>query len=94
QSWVQGVLDDVIRELPIDRSDARALQPTEPGECKLRPECNICGKTLFDKHSLKKHVDVVHFNIRRFQCQSCPKRFSMKNDLEGHVSAVHHRIKV
>lgn len=57
-------------------------------------ECNICGKSLYDKHSLKKHVDAVHFNIKRFQCQVCQRRFSVKNDLKNHVIAVHEQAKV
>ena len=33
--------------------------------------CKICGKKLSDKKNLKKHIDVVHFNIRRHHCNVC-----------------------
>jgi hypothetical protein len=57
-------------------------------------DCSICGKTLYDKHSLKKHQDVVHFNIRPHGCPVCQKRFSVANDLRDHVAAVHAKEKV
>lgn len=56
-------------------------------------ECSICGKILSDKKNLKKHADVVHFNIRNYNCDTCGKRFIARNDLQDHVRAVHQKIK-
>lgn len=56
-------------------------------------ECPICGKALSDKKSLKKHADVVHFNIRNHNCELCGKRFIARNDLTDHVRAVHDKVK-
>ncbi|TRY71496.1 hypothetical protein TCAL_12610 [Tigriopus californicus] len=76
--WITEIINDLVMEMLPQRETQ---------------ECNICGKTLYDKHSLKKHVDAVHFNIKRFQCQVCQRRFSVKNDLKNHVIAVHERAK-
>ena len=46
-----------------------------------------------DRHSLKKHQDLVHFNIRNFACEQCPKRFGVAADLRDHVNNVHNKIK-
>ncbi len=56
--------------------------------------CPICAKTLYDKHSLRKHEDAVHFNIRPHACRHCGKAFSLRNDLKDHVLAVHAKVKV
>ena len=58
-----------------------------------RFQCNICGKSLSDKKNLKKHADVVHFNIRKQSCDQCGKRFITRNDLKIHVQSVHKRQK-
>ena len=58
-------------------------------------ECSICRKVLSDKNNLKKHVDVVHFNIRNYNCllDTCGKRFISRNDLNDHIRAVHEKKK-
>ena len=56
-------------------------------------QCSICGKKLYDRHSLKKHQDLVHFNIRNFACALCPKRFGVAAELKDHVTTVHDKIK-
>ena len=65
---------------------------TEPKESNLI-ECSICGKVLSDKTNLKKHVDVVHFNIRNYSCDIDGKRFISRNDLQDHIRAVHEKKK-
>ena len=76
--------------VPIDNKPRERKLP----EKKRSRECRICGKVLYDLHSLKKHEDVVHFNLRPHECTKCLKRFSVKNDLHDHVNAVHKKIKV
>ena len=56
-------------------------------------KCSICGKVLSDKNNLKKHADVVHFNIRNYGCDNCGKRFISRNDLSDHIRAVHEKRK-
>ena len=56
-------------------------------------ECSICGKSLSDKKTLKKHADVVHFNIRKYFCDNCGKRFISICHLKDHVRNVHDKVK-
>ena len=73
------------------------VELNDKGDIKKKPkprQCSICGKQLYDRHSLKKHQDLVHFNIRKFACDQCPKRFGMPADLKDHVTNVHDKIKV
>lgn len=55
--------------------------------------CLICGKILSDKKNLKKHADVVHFNIRKHSCSECGKRFITRRDLQTHFQSIHKQQK-
>ena len=81
---VGSILMDVIRSLPL-----KAKFLSKGGKKSERFKCRICGKLLADKNSLRKHEEVVHFNIRRFECNFCCKRFATKIDLEDHFNAIH-----
>ena len=75
---------------PKEMGEDIAKKPRE----KPKPrQCSICGKKLYDRHSLKKHQDLVHFNIRNFACDQCPKRFGIASNLKDHVTNVHDKIK-
>ena len=76
---VEGVLNSLVDSLPLKEKPKikkRILPSTSLTEFK----CAICGKKLANKKSLRKHEDVVHFNIRPFECQMCFKRFADKSD--------------
>ena len=78
------------RDEPKEQGEDIVKKPRE----KPKPrQCSICGKKLYDRHSLKKHQDLVHFNIRNFACDRCPKRFGIAADLKEHVTSVHDKIK-
>lgn len=79
----------LIKEKPQEHQEEK--QPLEK-KPKSR-QCSICGKTLYDRRSLKKHQYLVHFNIRNFACDQCPKRFGIAADLKDHVTTVHDKIK-
>ena len=42
---------------------------------------------------MKKHIDTVHFQMKRFSCQHCEKSFKEKNSCRAHVNSVHLKIK-
>ena len=35
--------------------------------------------------NLKKHVDVIHNNIRNFKCTLCPKAYASYADVKKHI---------
>lgn len=86
------VKETLEEKTPIVKSNV--LLPKQNVKHQMKKvQCLICGKVLCDKHSLKKHADAVHFNIRRYPCDFCQKRFSIRNDLRDHVQAVHNKVK-
>ena len=101
------IVDDILAKVPISMpTDSTTLTSQAKADVSARGgriigsfgkkiyKCQICGKILCDRHSLKKHEDAVHFNIRNHGCEFCPKRFSVRNDLNDHVTAVHSKVKV
>ena len=57
-----------------------------PGE---RACCTQCDKTYVTKSALRKHVEVFHLKIKKFQCDQCPLNFASKNGFEYHVESQH-----
>ena len=55
--------------------------------------CDICGQILKSRHYLKKHIDYVHYLVRKYQCDKCSKAFQEKNSLKVHMELVHLNIK-
>jgi KRAB domain-containing zinc finger protein len=52
-------------------------------------KCKICGKMLYDKYSLRKHIKVVHEKLKPFECLHCKKGFGTKQNLTYHLYSVH-----
>jgi len=51
---------------------------------KGKPECDICGKTFWDSHKVRKHKNAVHLGIKPFKCNVCGKAFADNDLLKGH----------
>jgi len=85
--------------LTIEKNTSRNTTTSSPNTAKSNDQkaeliCKICGKKLSDKKNLKKHIDVVHFNIRRHHCNVCiDKRFITRSDLQIHIEGVHNQQK-
>jgi hydrogenase maturation factor HypF (carbamoyltransferase family) len=52
-------------------------------------ECPDCGKRFTNITNMKKHIKVVHLNIRDYICEICSKAFAESRDLRSHIQLVH-----
>ena len=53
-----------------------------------RIKCDICEK-MFNKSSLKRHVEENHSRIKNIDCGFCCKAFYSQNNLNRHIQTVH-----
>lgn len=49
-----------------------------------RFQCRHCNAAFTRTGNLKRHVDCVHNNIKRFECPTCSMKCSTKQNLEAH----------
>ncbi|OMJ81856.1 hypothetical protein SteCoe_17622 [Stentor coeruleus] len=54
---------------------------------KLPLKCNFtnCDKEYSTKYNLKRHLETVHSNLKRFRCRLCGKNLSSKQNLNEHI---------
>ena len=45
---------------------------------------STCNRVLSSRHSLKRHIECSHQNIKRFECQICFKTFTSSQNLREH----------
>ena len=46
--------------------------------------CLYCGERRSSTASVSRHIDVVHFDIRKYPCHLCNHRFTCSRDLKKH----------
>ena len=51
-------------------------------------QCDLCGKPLADKTSLKHHM-MLHEGNKPYQCDQCDKSYVTKRRLKEHEKSVH-----
>ena len=51
-------------------------------------KCTFCKKEL-RKHSMKRHVDAVHLNVKNHKCTQCDKSFASTKELNSHIKKIH-----
>jgi hypothetical protein len=54
--------------------------------------CGECEFSTSHKSNLRKHVNVVHKNIKNYGCDECMKRFSKKHNLKDHLKRNHVKV--
>lgn len=53
-------------------------------------QCEICGKTLKNRYTLKTHIANRHTDNReRFKCSICGKDLKSKYYLQYHINRIH-----
>ena len=55
--------------------------------------CGECGFVPTSKGILKRHIETVHENIRKFACTECDFIFLQKAHLKEHIEGVHQKIR-
>ena len=51
--------------------------------------CHICEKEFLFKQGLKKHFEIEHEQLMRYQCNLCDKTFKIERSLECHLMNYH-----
>lgn len=57
--------------------------------CCMAPDCE---KTYTSKFNLKRHVEIAHYGIKRFECFVCHGLYSSMQNLKEHVN-LHYGLK-
>ena len=60
---------------------------------KISFKCDHCSRIFTENASLKKHIKVVHLNMKNHKCNECNKSFGKKGGLNTHIKTVHGREK-
>ena len=50
--------------------------------------CSICQAAFKKRHTLKKHISVVHEKEKPHLCNECGKSFGFANNLKSHIQSV------
>eukprot|EP00188_Purpureofilum_apyrenoidigerum_P000485 Plantae.Rhodophyta-Purpureofilum_apyrenoidigerum.ctg12108.p1 GENE.Plantae.Rhodophyta-Purpureofilum_apyrenoidigerum.ctg12108~~Plantae.Rhodophyta-Purpureofilum_apyrenoidigerum.ctg12108.p1 ORF type:complete len:415 (-),score=52.03 Plantae.Rhodophyta-Purpureofilum_apyrenoidigerum.ctg12108:809-2053(-) len=53
--------------------------------------CNLCNAEFSRKRDLRRHVEGVHEDLRRFKCDECSSAFTQQVHLKNHKKAVHEK---
>lgn len=56
-----------------------------PHDLKYSSECEICGKKMVNKWSLKYHIATIHEKLIQHFCHLCGRGFGNKSNLRSHV---------
>ena len=68
----------------------RHLQINNCGqEEKKRSKCEHCEKTFVRKETMKKHIKIVHLQVRNKECMYCEYKTYTKFNLDIHISKMH-----
>lgn len=74
---------DVSDTITVSKSQKNGRGSKRNSQPKEKIPCEICGKMLGSKFSLKQH-QAIHSDARQFQCKYCPKSFKQKHGLRTH----------
>ncbi|XP_058464450.1 zinc finger protein OZF-like isoform X2 [Malaya genurostris] len=51
--------------------------------------CEICGKLCHGKHKLRKHIELTHEKVKKFECHLCHKMLSTLAAVQAHIKIMH-----
>ncbi|CAG9808675.1 unnamed protein product [Chironomus riparius] len=53
---------------------------------KHNNSCNLCAATFNSYSNLKKHIQILHNKIHKYNCSYCTRSFGQKNQLQSHIN--------
>ncbi|KAH1016248.1 hypothetical protein HUJ04_007502 [Dendroctonus ponderosae] len=78
----------------IKADGTRRALPLPYGNSASHHRCDLCGKMLSTKLTLKRHKEQQHLQpLNNAVCQLCQKVFRTLNSLNNHRSIYHRRQK-
>merc|ERR1712156_373390 len=80
----QYSIEDFRVKVPLDKVAVRSKNEPKPIY-----SCEKCEYTSKWRHSLNKHVKIVHDNIRDYACTECLKPFADKGKMNDHMKRMH-----
>ncbi len=57
-------------------------------EANSKVNCHFCGKLLRES-GLRRHVALVHYDLRNYECNICGKRVPTNVQLSEHINEKH-----
>jgi len=73
----------------FDREIIKHAIDTHPEGGDEAKFCTICNKSLKTVTTLRKHMEVVHMGLMKFECDKCDKKFALRMQLINHEMDVH-----
>ena len=98
QAWMGSIQCQICHMMFNDQSAISAHYGTAHAQSGGRPDhpdarhaCEVCGKKVTTKHSLKQHMANTHGigDVMTFQCDICSKAFNQKSSLLRHLRLKH-----
>lgn len=68
--------------------------PSRPSAPDKPFKCGYCNRGFAKKEHRKRHVMLVHHDVRRYACGPCGLRFGTQQNLSAHLETRKHRTRV
>ena len=98
ESIDKSIKSEKIQE-NVDESKISNMKKNKKAEDSIKAvenlKCGLCDYVACRKEALKKHLNVIHLNIRHsYSCDVCGKVFTSKNAVKFHNKTVHEGVQL
>ena len=80
EETIESTKDTIKKESILEESETNQKFHNKD----LERTCSFCGKIFSHKYKMKRHVDSVHKNLKKFKCEMCSTNFTTKFSLKRH----------
>ena len=86
-----NILLDGYKEMCCDKCEYKCLFPyllrlhereTHPAGGEEASTCNICNKKFKSVTYVRKHKEIIHMRLERFECDQCPMKFCLSRQVK------------